>query len=71
MAISKINLLTTIQILTQTADGDLIDQLQGSYDTNIQNQETTGEGNYPYQDIYNGTTQDQAAKVRNHSKPTC
>ena len=50
-----------IQILAQNADGDLIDQLQGSYDTNSQNQQTAGEGNYPYQDIYNGTTQDQAA----------
>ena len=38
MAIPKINLLTTIQILTQNADGDLIDQLQGAYDTNTQNQ---------------------------------
>ena len=63
MVIPKINLLTTIQILTQNADGDLIDQLQGSYDTNTQNQQTTGDDNYPYQDIYNGTTQDQAAKV--------
>ena len=24
--------------------------------------QTAGEGNYPYQDIYNGTTQDQAAE---------
>ena len=28
-----------IPMLTQTAEGDLIDQLQGSYDTNIQNQQ--------------------------------
>ena len=38
MVIHKINLLTMIQILTQNAEGDLIDQLQGSYDTNTQNQ---------------------------------
>ena len=28
----------------QNAEGDLIDQLQGSYDTNIQNQQDIGEG---------------------------
>ncbi len=61
MQIHKINMLTMIQTLNQTAEGELIDQLQGSYDTNIQNQQTAGEGNYPYQDIYNGTTQNQEA----------